>query len=211
MGRKQKNYHYIYKTINLINGKYYIGMHSTDNLNDGYVGSGKRLWYSIKKYGKENFKCEILEFLPDRRSLKDREKELVNENILKDSMCLNIKQGGEGGFSSEEHRIFFFQKAKENAKINSIKGTEKLKWLYKNNQEWKSRLSKKLSESGKGNQHWLGKKHKEESKQKMSKPKNQGEKNSQFGTIWITNGIENKKVKKDSEIPNGWYRGRLKE
>lgn len=30
-------------------------MHSTDNLDDGYVGSGKRLWNSIKKHGKENF------------------------------------------------------------------------------------------------------------------------------------------------------------
>ena len=79
-------------------------MHSTDNLNDGYVGSGKRLWYSINKYGKENFKLEILEMLPDRRSLKEREKELVNEDLLKDPMCLNLKTGGEGGFSSEEHQ-----------------------------------------------------------------------------------------------------------
>ena len=42
---------FIYKTTNLINGKYYIGMHSTDNLEDVYIGSGKRLWFSIKNYG----------------------------------------------------------------------------------------------------------------------------------------------------------------
>jgi hypothetical protein len=35
-----------------------------------------------------------------------------------------------------------------------------------------------------------------------------GEKNSQFGTRWITNGIENKKIKKDSIIPDGWKLGR---
>lgn len=55
--RKQasrRKYHYIYKTTCTITSKFYIGMHSTDNLEDGYVGSGKRLWYSINKHGKEN-------------------------------------------------------------------------------------------------------------------------------------------------------------
>ena len=75
-------------------------MHSTNNLNDEYIGSGKRLWYSINKYGKENFKCEILEMLPDRSSLKEREKQLVNEDLLKDKMCLNLAVGGEGGFGN---------------------------------------------------------------------------------------------------------------
>jgi hypothetical protein len=43
----------------------------------------------------------------------------------------------------------------------------------------------------------------------MRKPKNGGSKNSQFGTMWITNGIENKKIKKDLDIiPEGWYKGR---
>lgn len=47
----RRKYHYIYKTKCLLTNKYYIGMHSTDNLDDGYVGSGKRLWYSINKHG----------------------------------------------------------------------------------------------------------------------------------------------------------------
>ena len=61
-----KKYHFIYKTTNLLSGKYYIGMHSTDDLNDGYLGSGTLLRRSLNKYGKENHSIEILEFLNSR-------------------------------------------------------------------------------------------------------------------------------------------------
>ena len=44
--------------------------------------------------------------------------------------------------------------------------------------------------------------------EKMRKSKNRGEINSQFGTMWITNGEENKKLKLKSDIPEGWYKGR---
>ena len=70
-------------------------MHSTDNLEDGYMGSGKRLRRSLNKYGKENFKFEILEFLPNRETLKEREKELVNLNEVMKKECLNLTIGGQ--------------------------------------------------------------------------------------------------------------------
>lgn len=58
---RQKQYHFIYKTTCLVTGRYYVGMHSTDNLDDGYLGSGKLLGYSVAKHGKENHKREIVE------------------------------------------------------------------------------------------------------------------------------------------------------
>jgi hypothetical protein len=94
MPRKEHLYHYIYKTTCKVTGRYYVGMHSTSNLEDDYIGSGKRLWYSIKKYGKENHMREILEFLPDRKTLVAREKQIVNQELLLDSNCMNLIEGG---------------------------------------------------------------------------------------------------------------------
>lgn len=94
MPRPQKQYHFIYRTTCLINKRFYIGMHSTDDLNDGYMGSGTRLWFSIRRYGKENHKIEILEFFSNRKALIEREKEIINEELIKDQMCMNLQPGG---------------------------------------------------------------------------------------------------------------------
>ena len=37
----------------------------------------------------------------------------------------------------------------------------------------------------------------------------QGNKNSQFGTMWVTNGKESKKINKKEIIPDGWHKGRV--
>lgn len=97
MPRPQKKYHYIYKTTCLVTGKFYVGMHSTDNLDDGYLGSGKILNYSRKKHGDQNHKKEIIEMCPSREALKLREREIVNEQLLADSLNMNLKYGGDGG------------------------------------------------------------------------------------------------------------------
>ena len=62
---------------------------------------------------------------------------------------------------------------------------------------------------------WTGKKHKQESKDKIGLKNSvhqKGQKNSQYGTCWITNGQENKKIKKenlDIWISKGYYKGRI--
>jgi len=61
----------IYITTNLINNKIYVGQHYTST-DDGYLGSGKILKLAIKKYGKENFSREILEFV-NENNIDDRE------------------------------------------------------------------------------------------------------------------------------------------
>jgi hypothetical protein len=50
----------VYKVTNLVNGKIYVGLHVTKNLDDEYLGSGKQIQSAVKKYGRENFKREYI-------------------------------------------------------------------------------------------------------------------------------------------------------
>jgi hypothetical protein len=182
----RKKYHFIYKTTNLLSGRYYIGMHSTDDLNDGYLGSGTYLKRSINKHGKENHSIEILEFVNSREELAAREKEIVSLQEIAKKECMNLKVGGEGGFTIEQTR--------NGGKLSGAKHAERMK----NDPEFKKRISegvgiksKERFLSDKENfslvKHradWNGKKHSEESIKKMKEAKighGVGEKNSQYG------------------------------
>jgi hypothetical protein len=177
MPRKPHPYNYIYKTICLVTNRFYIGMHSTSNLEDGYLGGGKILTRSIRKYGKENHSIEIMEWFNDRETLANREKELVNLEILKDPMCMNLKLGGEGGSTptlSESH------------KANISKGN-----IGKNTGVPKSEEHKqKLREAN------LGKTQTEETKAKR------GESVKEY---WLSNpNAEESKLKKSESLKEAW-------
>jgi hypothetical protein len=208
MARKEKKYHFIYKTTNLKNGKFYVGMHSTNNLNDGYLGSGTRLRRSIRRNGVENFKLEILEFFSNRTDLSNREAKLVNKDLLKDPLCMNLVYGGGGGFISPEG-------VKKGGKYSGNLLANRIKTDSEYREKHKQRFLTMTAELRKKGllqpPNWAGKKHKLETKQKIGKAnslKQKGEGNSQFGTCWITNGVANKKIKKTDKLPNGWILGR---
>lgn len=126
----RRKYHIIYKTTCLVTGRYYIGMHSTDNLDDGYLGSGVHLTRSVKKYGKEQHLREILEFLPNRDLLKAREEELVTEDIVRnDVLCMNLIKGGGGndreyGFTNKTRELLRIASTAAHAagKFDHLKG-----------------------------------------------------------------------------------------
>lgn len=192
--------HLIYKTTNNLNGRFYIGMHSTSNEDDGYLGSGRRIKAEVKKYGRENFTREILFREDTREELEDREAQVVNEELLADPLCLNLKNGGSGGgkFWSEEHRAKFLASAKIGLKIMNemfTPGSEKSKARSIN-------AVKTILRRGslKGNQGFLGKHHTTESKMQSSltqSKRTRGENNSQYGTCWVTDGIKPLKIKKE--------------
>jgi hypothetical protein len=207
----KKKYHFLYKTTNLINGKFYYGMHSTNDLQDGYLGSGTLLKRSINKHGAKNFHIKVLEFFDTREALVEAEKKLITNNQVEDSDCMNLKPGGRGGFMNEEHAKNFH--AAGGRKVRQLIN-EKRKQDLGYRETWIVNMSKaqtKRFESQPGT--FVGKKHTEESKAKTrltreEKGLNKPENNSQFGTKWITNEGENKKIKATEEIPEGWRAGR---
>lgn len=98
--------YFIYKTTNLINNKTYVGIHQTENIDDGYIGSGLHFLRAVKKYGKDNFKREILEYCSSYDELLEKERILVNEEWVRDISNYNLKTGGQntGILSSESKK-----------------------------------------------------------------------------------------------------------
>jgi hypothetical protein len=87
----------IYKTTNLVNGKIYIGK---DKLNNpDYFGSGTKIKLALEKYGKDNFKKEIIDTADTIDELDEKEKYWIKELNSQDrSIGYNIRSGGQGGF-----------------------------------------------------------------------------------------------------------------
>lgn len=211
--KENKRFHFTYKTTNLINGRYYLGMHSTNRIEDGYLGSGKRLYYELNKYGKDNFKFEILKQFDSREELVQAEINLITEQDLKNPNCLNLKQGGSGGFTKEaslrgsaKGNATHTARLKEDKEYLQNKVTQLTtgflrKW--ETDEEYRQKSLKRLC--------FKGKTHRPETIEKMKeshKGAGKGDKNSQYGTCWITNEVENRKIKKESPTPEGWRLGR---
>ena len=95
----------LYRTTNLINGKYYVGVSNGNN--PSYKGSGTALLNAIKEYGSKNFKREVIESFDTEAEAFAREAEIVNEAFVSNRDTYNIKVGGKGGtgqLKTDEHR-----------------------------------------------------------------------------------------------------------
>ena len=158
--KQNKTYSYIYKITNNINNEFYIGLRSCNCLpkKDNYYGSGIRITRSIKKYGKEKFTKEILMIFNNRKDASNYEQLIVNEQLLKNSLCLNLKTGGEyiNGvtYSKEvskkisESLIEYYSDPK-----NRNKKSIEIKNMFDNNPELKLYLSEKRKEVAKRPEH----------------------------------------------------------
>lgn len=186
--KKEKQYNYFYRITNNINNHFYYGIHSTDNLDDGYMGSGIRLHYAYKKYGIENFSKDILKYFDTREECAQYEADVVNETLVNNNNCYNMAIGGD-----------------------SLSCTNKVPLKDKNNNYFQvdCEIAKKLVNTGKYSYIWNGKHHTEASKEKTRK--RMTSENSTNTRIWVNkNGIVKylRKELLDDYISNGWSLGR---
>ena len=86
------NIYQVYKTINLVNGKIYIGVHKENGRK--YYGSGVLIKRAIKKYGKENFKVDILHEFNDIKDAYLKEAEIVDKSFIESDDNYNCQTGG---------------------------------------------------------------------------------------------------------------------
>lgn len=175
----------VYETTNLINGKYYIGVHLKGSSNKDYLGSGKILRKSIIKNGKESFIRETLREFYNKQDAYDYEKLVITEYMMKSDNCYNISYGGWGGgvgFGSN-HPNYGKKQSPETCLKKSINSTKHWKGKKfttehciniseskKGKKIHSDETKQRMSDDRKGNKHAMyGKKHTKESRLKMSK------------------------------------------
>ena len=200
--------YYLYKITNTVNDKIYLGVHQTENIDDGYMGSGHALVKAQDKYGLKNFNKEILEFFSSRQEMLDREKELVDKDFVLREDTYNLTEGGFG---------LGIQAAKKGAKVRADR--------YKSDKDFKLAVINRRNETYKRNQTGVmydlelrskiveklnSDQAREKSKKTCAERKTQsGSRNSMYGTIHIFNPEtgEKKQIKKElllDYLENGW-------
>lgn len=208
-------FYYLYKITNLVNGKIYVGVHKAKSMDDGYMGSGKVIKSAIEKYGLENFRKDILETFENAEAMYAREKEVVNDDFLRRKDIYNLRRGGDGGFDyinkNEELRIEKNRKARRiaNEQIERIYGDDwrsviaKLGAVAANTPEVNAKRQQTRKERGiKSDASYMHTdvaraKHRESLKRIEHQ---QGEKNSQYGMVWVSNIMDKTSYKVKKEL-----------
>jgi hypothetical protein len=175
----EKKFHFIYVTTNLVNGKQYVGDHSTNNLDDGYLGSGRPIFEEAKnKYGKKNFKKEILEFFDTKEDAFNAQEKYIKKFNTLIPNGYNISPTGGLGVSGCFSKEWLIENGKKISKANKGRKLSK---------EHKQKISNSLSGKPKSKEHIKnllnknkGKKHTKEQNEEHSK-KMSGSGNPNFG------------------------------
>jgi hypothetical protein len=201
----------VYKITNRVNGKIYVGLHVTKNLDDDYLGSGKQIQAAVKKYGRENFKREYIKICKDSEEMYALEANIVNEEFVKRTDTYNMKTGGTGSWSHVNANPGKYREARSKLrKQRNANGDNPFfdpEWQKKNNSMNNPEIVQMLVKKANSPDAIAKKK---ATWQKTGRGK--AEKNSQFGTCWIYHQkLGNKKISKeelDKYLSLGYNKGR---
>lgn len=89
-------YHQLIEIKNLYNGRIYICSHTTDNPNDGYMGSGAALGRAYKRFGKAAFLKRVLNYSRNEEELRFYEQVIVDKQFISTAHTYNKIRGGGG-------------------------------------------------------------------------------------------------------------------
>lgn len=184
------------------------------------MGSGTSLRNSQDEIGIENFHKETLFVFETEDEMNLKERELVDAVFCDDPNTYNLTLGAGGGWyytNINGKNLYGLNGKTPNVKDNLLRGLETQRTLNKTNKEWSERRRKRISVSTKeyianNGAHFAGRTHSKETKAAIglkSSVHQLGENNSQYDTIWISDGVKEKKISKDADIPCGWKVGRL--
>ena len=213
-------YYYVYKITNKINDKIYIGVHRTKDLSDGYMGSGSYLKRAQLKYGIENFEKEILFIYDNPEQMYEKEAEIVNAEFILNESNYNLTVGGVGDFSyinNNRDEDYYRIRSENGKKYNFITtNADTSKFFSKKGKDCnlfgvKTKTNFALDKDLQAKALAIATSQEciEKKKETFKNIKHQqGEINSQYGTIWITNDVDSIKIKNTDPIPEGWRRGR---
>ncbi|HBZ8158469.1 TPA: hypothetical protein MM329_000682 [Escherichia coli] len=146
-------YHTIIKTIKTGQIRHYIGKHSTENINDGYVGSGKIIKRILKVEESHPERYEITRTISKILDTEEQAFEL-EELAIDDARdkfgdsCINICSGGKGGWKNVKH-------SPETIEILRNRSSGKNNGMYDKHHSKESKM--KMSENN--SRSWLGRKH----------------------------------------------------
>ena len=212
----------VYQITNIVNGKKYIGVHKTIDLDDKYMGSGKLIRRAIDKHGLQSFTKEYLAIFDNDTDMFNMESVLVNQEVVESTEYYNIKMGGSGGFDHINGTSEYDEKRRLSAK----RGNEVTRQVFAERRaadpeydawwRWRQGENAKLGRAKAAANRKKGEHtHSPETKAKMSSTKKgtgTGENNSQFGTCWIRHELHgSKKIRSDdlaSFLADGWVKGR---
>lgn len=207
-------YFYVYQITNLINNKIYVGKHKSEKhpTINGYYGSGKQIIAAVKKYGVENFKKEVLYYCSSKEDMAAKEEEIVTEDFVKRSDTYNMHKGGNGGWEHWNGSKLHTESSKRGGRASVKKLNEFIAEQKANNTAWWQDWYTKVCETNRELTMRAQSPAAQEKRKNTFKEikHSRGEKNSQFGRIWISNVLtkEVKRITINDAIPEGWVRGK---